>query len=282
MEYIDLHVHSYASDGSFAPREVISLAKAAHLSAIALTDHDTINGIYEASIAAKEYDIRLVPGIEMSCAYEGNEIHILGYFIKYNDPDTLDGLSFFQKQRDDRNKIMLDNFHKDNIDITYDDLIAGNPHTLITRVHFANALIDKGYAKDKSDAFTRFLQYGGRYLPIKRTTPKEVMDMFDRCHIWSSLAHPMQYKLSDDRLDKLVHMLSSAGLCGIEVYHSNCKEKDYPRLLSLCDRYNLLPTGGSDFHGINKPDISIGIGRGNLHIPISLLEAIDKNYQNMI
>jgi len=272
---IDLHVHSNSSDGTFSPKELVKYAALKKLSAIALTDHDTVSGLKEALSASPKSGIEVIPGIEMSCVYLGTEIHILGYFIDPDDRDFLNDLDFFRKKRTERNDIILDNFAEDGIFFTEEELTKGNPNTVITRAHFAGALVKKGLAHDIPDAFRKYLAYGGKYCPRKKgITPEHILDMFKRHNVWSSLAHPYQYKFSSKDLETLVIFLKGLGLCGIEVWHSSHHLSDSSRLLSMARVHELIPTGGSDFHGKNKPDIDIGTGFGGMNIPESVLDAM--------
>ena len=276
---IDLHVHSTASDGSLTPRELVYYAAEKQLSAIALTDHDTVSGLAEAIAASHHAGIELIPGVEMSCVWEGTEIHILGYFVDTGSPALQDGLSWFRRMRDERNETILDNLAEDGILLTEEELRAGDPDTVITRAHFARLLMEKGYVRDRKEAFAGYLAYGGKYVPTKdELTPERVMQMFYDGRIWPSLAHPVQYHLDEDSLVQLIAELKAMGLRGIEVWHSSQSWQDTARLQTIARLSGLIPTGGSDFHGSSKPDVEIGTGRGNLKIQERVLDAIKEDY----
>ena len=276
MAMIDLHVHSTASDGTCSPSQVVELAKKAGLKAIALTDHDTVSGVAEALKAGQENGVRVIPGIELSSIYEGTEIHILGLFVRPDDPDFLAALKHFSAIRQERNKEMLRRFEDAGIHLPMEILTGSNPHTVITRAHVARALVSLGYSPSMDQAFQKYLQYGGKYCPPKKAPdPRTVVQTLKANGAFVSLAHPMQYKLGGARLSQLVSSMKSWGMEGIEVYHSSHNSLDVRKLLDLARSFNLLPTGGSDFHGSNKPKIAIGVGRGNLRIDESLLENID-------
>ncbi len=277
MSLIDLHVHSNASDGTLSPTEVVRLAFSSGLSAIALTDHDTTGGIPEALSAAEAVGIEVVPGIELSCVYEKTEIHILGLFIDWQAPDFQEELCRLLAVREQRNKEMLRRFQADGFPLTYSDLTGGCPHTVVTRAHFARALTEKGFASSISQAFQTYLQYGGRYCLRKELiTPEHAMEILTANKAVPVLAHPCQYQLGWDETEALIASLSSLGMQGLEVYHSSHNPDQCQTLLSIAKKYRLLPTGGSDFHGTNKPDISIGTGRGTLHLPGTMLEDLRK------
>lgn len=276
---IDLHVHSTASDGSLTPRELVYYAAEKQLSAIALTDHDTVSGLAEAIAASHHAGIELIPGVEMSCVWEGTEIHILGYFVDTGSPALQDGLSWFRRMRDERNETILDNLAEDGILLTEEELRAGDPDTVITRAHFARLLMEKGYVRDRKEAFAGYLAYGGKYVPTKdELTPERVMQMFYNGRIWPSLAHPVQYHLDEDSLVQLIAELKAMGLRGIEAWHSSQSWQDTARLQTIARLSGLIPTGGSDFHGSSKPDVEIGTGRGNLKIQERVLDAIKEDY----
>lgn len=283
MGYIDLHVHSSASDGTLRPAQVVQLAAGRNLEAIALTDHDTADGIPEAMEAARDAKIELIPGIELSCEYRGKEIHILGLFIHPEDPDFSREIQYLQEIRIRRNQEMLRRFQNAGFSITQEDLEAQNPDTVITRAHFARVLTEKGYASSMDQAFKKYLSYKGPYcLRKEKITLEHAMDILRRNHAFPSLAHIMQYKLSWAENEQLIAELKELGLMGLEIYHSSHNQGQIPRLQQLAVSYGLLPTGGSDFHGTNKPDIQIGAGRGNLRLSYGLLADIKKAWNPFI
>jgi len=288
LKYIDMHTHSTASDGTYSPSDIAVLAKQASLSLIALTDHDTMAGVDECFNKGLELDLPVLAGVEMSCVYNEKEIHILGYLLPDSFPPKkinisqaiFDGLNFFAKERADRNAEIIRRFKNDGVIISESDLNNGNPNTQITRAHFANALIKIGLVKDKAEAFEKYLEYGGKYIPVKNINTSICMDFLKKNNFFISLAHPFLYKFSDEELEKLLSHLISLGLNGIEVYHSTHSSDDINKLLSISNTYNLFPTGGSDFHGGNKPGLNIGKGYGNLQIPEYIIENILKSKNN--
>lgn len=280
--YIDLHTHSTSSDGTYSPTDVAVLAKQASLSLIALTDHDTMAGVDECFKKGLKLGLFVIPGVEMSCVYEEKEIHILGYLLSTSfsqyKPDIpkeiFSDLDFFAKERADRNTEIIKRFKKDGIFISENDLNNGNTKAQITRAHFSNALINMGVVKNKKEAFEKYLEYGGKYIPVKNITTYRCMEFLTRHNFFISLAHPFQYKFSEKELEKLLLHLKDLGLKGIEVYHSTHSSSDINKLNSLAQKLNLLPTGGSDFHGDNKPGLYIGRGYGDLKIPASIFNDI--------
>ncbi|SEU27361.1 hypothetical protein SAMN05443270_4334 [Lacrimispora sphenoides] len=277
MKFIDLHVHSNASDGTFTPSEVVALAVEKDLAAIALTDHDTIDGLSEAQAAAAGLPIEIIPGIELSCVYQGEEIHILGIYVDPTDRVFISETDALKEIRKKRNEEMIRRFQNAGISITLDEVMAGNPDTVITRAHFARVLLEKGYVKNMDQAFKKYLNYSGPYCPRKeKITPEHAMKILTDCNASPVLAHPYQYHLGDKKTEELVCYLKDLGLQGLEVYHSSNNQYESGKLRKLARKYDLFPTGGSDFHGSNKPDISLGVGRGGLRITALLLDDIKR------
>lgn len=273
MNYIDLHVHSSASDGSFSPEEVVDLAKNAGLSSFALTDHDTVDGIKQAITHADHIgNITVIPGIELSCYYLKREIHIVGLFVDYKNVRFLSELQKIKEARENRNKQMVQNFIDAGIEISMNELLHGNPNSVITRAHFARVLVEKGICKSKTEAFDKYLGIGCPfYLPKPKVTPEHVLTLIKDAGGVAILAHPYSYKFSKTEVKSMIDYLKPLGLIGMECYYSTYDIGQIQELRSIALEKNLLESGGSDFHGIIKPDISIGSGRGNLKIPEKLL-----------
>mgnify|MGYP000754156478 CR=1 FL=1 len=265
MDFVDLHVHSNASDGTCSPSQVVELAKNAGLDAFALTDHDTTAGVPEALEKGRDLNIEVIPGIEVSSSFDGTEIHILGLFVNSDDPVLAAMLEKMRISRDRRNEKMLENLAADGISFTKEELCGDNPDTIITRAHIAHALVAKGICSGMDQAFKKYLQYGGRYCPQKEhLSPEEVVKTLISNGAFVALAHPFQYKFGDKKTEELIAHMADLGMKGLEVYHSSNNKLESMKLQEMAVRHHLLPTGGSDFHGGNKPDISIGTGRGGL------------------
>ena len=277
MGFIDLHVHSNASDGTFSPSQVVELAKNAGLDAFALTDHDTTAGVPEALEKGRDLNIEVIPGIEVSSSFDGTEIHILGLFVNSDDPVLAAMLEKMRISRDRRNEKMLENLAADGISFTKEEICGDNPDTIITRAHIAHALVAKGICSGMDQAFKKYLQYGGRYCPQKEhLSPEEVVKTLISNGAFVALAHPFQYKFGDKKTEELIAHMADLGMKGLEVYHSSNNKLESMKLQEMAVRHHLLPTGGSDFHGGNKPDISIGTGRGGLRVSSLLLEDIKR------
>ena len=277
MGFVDLHVHSNASDGTFSPSQVVELAKNAGLDAFALTDHDTTAGVPEALEKGRDLNIEVIPGIEVSSSFDGTEIHILVLFVNSDDPVLAAMLEKMRISRDRRNEKMLENLAADGISFTKEEICGDNPDTIITRAHIAHALVAKGICSGMDQAFKKYLQYGGRYCPQKEhLSPEEVVKTLISNGAFVALAHPFQYKFGDKKTEELIAHMADLGMKGLEVYHSSNNKLESMKLQEMAVRHHLLPTGGSDFHGGNKPDISIGTGRGGLRVSSLLLEDIKR------
>ena len=275
MSYIDLHVHSTASDGTLSPTEVVKLAKKEGLYAIALTDHDTIDGIEEALNAAKSEEMYVIPGIEISADYNGSDLHILGLNISYEDETFASAVKKLKESRTDRNKRIVELMSNDGIDISEEKLRERFGDVSITRAHFARYLVENGYVTHKDMAFAMYLNKGKKYYVSRyKISPKDAIDIIKEAGGYAVLAHPLLYKMGKDRLCSLFDYLKSLGLDGIEGIYSLNTPSDDVWLAKMAENYGLFLTGGSDFHGENKPDIKLGTGKGNLKIPKELLENI--------
>ena len=247
---IDLHIHSTCSDGTFTPKQIVQKVIAKGLYGFSLTDHDTVDGIPEILAMDLPDDLKFISGIEISCDALHREIHVLGYGINYKDQQLNQTLNMLRDKRFQRNLDMIELFQKDGYPITLEKLQNGDPHTVITRAHFARTLIAEGICSSMDQAFSKYLGEKCKYY-----VPK-----------------PFLYKFSNEDTKHLIHDLKEEGLAGIEVYHSSHHIGQITKLRQWQKEYDLLATGGSDFHGTNKPDIEIGTGRGPLFVPDHLID----------
>ncbi|MBX3320317.1 MAG: PHP domain-containing protein [Nitrospira sp.] len=272
MSRLDLHLHTTHSDGSCTPTEVIGLAHQAGVTALAITDHDITSGIPEAITAGEQYGIEIIPGVEISSLMGSSELHILGYFLDWQDTDLNQRLKSLRDSRHHRNPQIVDRLQRLGIDITYDEVRALAGSDSVGRPHIARALMNKGVVTSAKEAFDRFLGDGKvAYVPRDLPSPADAIRWIKEAHGLAVLAHPTWVKLADQPLAELVRRLKADGLDGVEVYYSTHAARQTREYLSLAQQLGLLVTGGSDFHGLTKPDIEVGIGKGSLHIPTSLL-----------
>lgn len=264
---VDFHVHSYMSDGTVSPTEVVKLAAQANLTAIALTDHDTLDGIDEAIEAGKTYGVRVVPGIELSADYKGSDLHILGLNVDYVNEEFREKVAVCRDSRHNRNLKMIEKLRACGFDISWDVMQERFGSKSITRAHFAQYLIDEGYVANKEEAFKKYLDPGCPcYVARVKVTPFEAIDMIKEAGGHPVLAHPLLYKMPYDRLESVILMLKNHGLEGIEGRYALNKVEDDAFLDKIAKRHGLKMTGGSDFHGTIKPDIFVGIGKGQLEV----------------
>ena len=272
MSRLDLHLHTTHSDGSCTPTEVIGLAHQAGVTALAITDHDITSGIPEAIAAGEQYEIEIIPGVEISSLMGSSELHILGYFLDWQDNALNQRCKSLRDSRHHRNPQIVDRLRSLGIDITYDEVRALAGSDSVGRPHIARALMNKGVVTSAKEAFDRFLGDGkAAYVPRELPSPADAIRWIKEAHGLAVLAHPTWVKLTDQPLAELVRRLKADGLDGVEVYYSTHAARQTREYLSLAQHLGLLVTGGSDFHGLTKPDIEVGIGKGSLHIPTSLL-----------
>lgn len=268
---IDLHVHSNCSDGTYSPEELVKLALTVPLEAFALTDHDTTEGIAPALAAAEGADLEVIPGIEFSTAYEEKDIHVLGLGIDYENAYFQEQLAYFRDSRGLRNDKMIARLQEAGLPVTKEYLEEHYPDAVWTRAHFGACLLDLGCVSSVSEAFDRYI--GDRapcFVPREKVTPFEAIRLIHEAGGYAVLAHPLLYGLSKERLDLLTAQLKKAGLDGIEAIYSGNRPSDDSAMKQLAAKYALKITGGSDFHGDNKPKIHLGTGRGNLKVPYTL------------
>lgn len=281
---IDLHVHSTESDGTLTPVEVVYAAKNAGLSAFALTDHDTVSGVAKAKATATAQNIELIPGIELSTEYQlpsvgkgGKEVHIVGLYINPVHPKLLQKTKEFRDCRDSRNEKIVVALQKEGFSITMEALTAENPDSVITRANIARFLYQHGQIKNVQEAFEKYIGDGCKcYVGRFKVSPMEAVELIHEAGGIAILAHPLLYHMKAPVLQRLIDDLKNVGLDGIEAIYSTYSTADEQYVKKLARENHLLISGGSDFHGANKPLIQIGTGRGQLYIPYSVLDDLRK------
>ncbi|WP_232698282.1 PHP domain-containing protein [Brevibacillus daliensis] len=269
----DFHTHTQASDGTTSPSENVQLAKKAGLQAVAITDHDTIAGVEEALAAGEELGIDVIPGIEISTAHNGRDIHVLGYYVPYNDPAFQARLTELRDVRHLRNVKLITRLQEIGIDITVEDVYRRKTSSgkNIGRPHIAEELILKGHAESINDAFAKYLGEGGAaYVNVERIAPEEAITLIKKSGGVAVLAHPGLY-----HNDELVEELIVFGLDGIEVHHPDNSEENKAYYQQLADDYGLIVTGGSDYHGI-RGDEEFHAPLGSYGASLQSLEKIRK------
>ena len=271
---IDLHTHSLKSDGSMTPAEVVREAKRAGLAAIALSDHDTVDGIREAAAEGEKIGVEVIPAIEFSVQSK-TETHILGYFIDIENPDLLKTLKEVVDLRIERNYVTCQRLNELGFDITIEEVRALAPNNFVGRAHFARVLMDKGYTKSVKEGFDLYMTSGKyAYCEKQRLTARDAVELIGKCGGISFLAHPHLTKLGDDELKEFLKELKGFGLSGLEGYYTDYTPEMQEKYQAMAKELGLLISGGTDFHAAMKPHISIGTGHGNMKIPYSVLEAM--------
>lgn len=279
---VDLHVHSTRSDGTYSPTELVDYAMEKGLSAFALTDHDTVDGLTEAieyadSLRAVYGDKvpEVIPGIEFSTEYDGREVHIVGLYIDYKNPDFTAYLKDFIDSRTQRNHKMCKLLTEAGFEIRYEDLLREFPNSVITRAHYAKYMMKQGYIKSISEAFERYVgDHCPYYVPREKVKPEQAIKLILKAGGVPIMAHPILYRMSEPKLDALTAQLKDCGLMGIEAIYSTYNAREERQIRALATKYELLISGGSDFHGSNKPKIDLGCGYGKLYVHDEVLEKI--------
>ena len=279
---VDLHVHSNKSDGTFTPSELVTMAIKKNLTALALTDHDTTDGLEELANAAAGKPLAVVPGIELSTEYEGKDIHIVGLFIDPTQSDFRAHLKAFVESRDDRNRKMCANLQEAGIPISYEALQEANPGSVITRAHYGTWLSEHGVVSSVADAFSKYLgDHTPYFVPREKVTPQQAVSLIQKAGGLAILAHPILYRMSRERLDILVRRLKEVGLTGIEAIYATYNSREENQIRQLASKYNLLLSGGSDFHGFAKPKLELGTGYGHLCVPDEVYFSLKKEHEKM-
>lgn len=288
MKPIDLHVHSTRSDGTYTPTELVDYAIEKGLAAFALTDHDSIDGLEEAISYANRLrqsnpDVpQVIPGIEFSTEYAKRDIHIVGLYIDYQSPEFQKYLKEFVDSRTTRNIKMCNMLRKDaGMDITYEKLLEEFPDSVITRAHYAKYMLNHGYTKSMNEAFERYIgDHCPYFIPREKVTPSQAVNLILNAGGIPVLAHPLLYGMSKYRLEQLVSELKDAGLMALEAIYCTYSASEEREMRALADKYDLAISGGSDFHGDNKPKLDLGTGYGSLYVPYDVLTRLLEKKQS--
>ncbi|MEO5956612.1 MAG: PHP domain-containing protein [Nitrospiraceae bacterium] len=277
MSRIDLHLHTTHSDGSLSPTDVLRLAHKAGVTALAITDHDIVTGMPEAIAAGAELGIEIIPGVEISSRVGNSELHILGYFLHWQDPELNQRLATLRESRHSRNPQIIERLRALGLDVTYEEVRALAGTDAVGRPHIARLLMDKHYVTSAKDAFDRYLADGRpAYVARELPSPADAIAWIRAAGGVAVLAHPTWAKVSGESLNALLITLKAEGLGGIEVHYSSHTKRQTREYHDLAKRLDLLITGGSDFHGITKPDIEVGTGKGGLKVSEKLLDPLKK------
>ena len=275
MARIDLHLHTHYSDGSLTPAKVVDLAHQAGVTALAITDHDIVDGIPHALDAATPLGIEVIPGVELSSRFNEQELHLLGYFFDWQDSTFRDHLAQQRRSRHARNPQTIERLNALGLGLSEEEVKAKARSDSIGRPHIAQVLVDKGYVHDTREAFDRYLKEGApAYVPRTLSDTRDVIAWIRNAGGVPVLAHPTWTRCQGEPLYRLCACLKEAGLSGLEVFYSSHNRRQTSRFLELAKRLDLLVTGGSDFHGAANPGIQVGRGKGNLKVPDTLLDPL--------
>jgi predicted metal-dependent phosphoesterase TrpH len=273
---IDLHTHSTASDGSDAPAALMAMAARAGLSAIALTDHDTVEGLAEARAAAADAGVRLIQGCELSCEVGEATMHLLVYFLADTPGPLQDRLGGLQAARADRNERIVAVLQANGLDVTLDEILTEAGGGSVGRPHVAGVLLRKGYVTSIQEAFDVWLGKGKpAYLERERLPPAEAIALAHASGAVAVLAHPTSLGFDAPALEAFVAGLAADGLDGMECEYGRYRPDLRAALRSMAGQFGLAVTGGSDYHGRYKPDIALGTAMGDLNVPDDLLDALE-------
>ena len=274
IKVADLHVHTYLSDGTFSPEKAVQYSKAKGLAAIAITDHDCCAGITPAIMAAKDLDMEIIPGVELTAELDEQEIHILGYFIDWQDRAFLKRLDKISKVREERAREILKKLKGHSLEISERELFDLSGPGCVGRLHIAHLLVRRGFVSSIQEAFAKYIGNNGPcYVKKFKLLPKEAVDMIKDVGGVPVLAHPKLSYIKDRSTEDIVRALVKDGIEGIEAYRSDHNAKDEKAFTSLAEKYNLLVTGGSDCHGLGKKEVLIG----SVKIPYELVEKLKEH-----
>ncbi len=275
MKFCDLHIHSNCSDGVDAPEELIKIAKASGLSAVALCDHNTVAGVSRFEAAARGSGVIAVAGVEVTAEALGKEVHILGLFIKENVREKLtDCLSVINRRKEAAGIALTERLSAAGYEIDYKTVKALAGDAQPNRVHIARALMEKGYVSSVKEAFDKLLREGGDfYIPPKRLDALEVIEFLSSLNVLPVMAHPLM-NLTVSELEEFLPKAKSRGLVGMETIYPLYDAEKTEKARELAERFSLLPSGGSDYHGINKPDTFMGKGKNNIFVPMCIYEGL--------
>ena len=270
---IDLHAHTTASDGTMSPNDLVILAKEHGIEAIAITDHDTVEGIPEAIAAGEREGVEIIPGLELSVEHNPGSMHILGLLIDHKNDQLNESLREIQLSRSTRNPKIIEKLNEFGLNLSIEEVEEISGGGQMGRPHIAAALIKDGYVRTIQEAFDRYLKKGASaYFERQRLTREEAVDVIHGAGGLVILAHPGTLGVNEQKLDSLLQELKDVGFDGIEVFYNNHSQAEEDRLMQAADKLGFLISGGTDFHGENKPAIKIGVGYGNMAIPYEVLQ----------
>jgi hypothetical protein len=272
---IDLHTHSIFSDGTDTPEALALAGGALGLTALALTDHDTLEGLPRFLAQQDAVTTLLIPGIELSCRFLGRVLHMLGLFLDHRDPHLRERVESMRAMRRERNAAMLVRLQALGVDLTWAEVAAAAPTDLVSRTHFAKALVARGSAGSPQDAFRRFIgDQAPGFVPFQDLNPAEAVRWIREAGGIAIVAHPGRGMARNFRWDDAMLELKGMGVQGFEALYPDYGPIEERYFLDLAAHLDMVATGGSDYHGDSKPGQRLGVGRGRLHVPDTVLERL--------
>jgi hypothetical protein len=272
MSQIDLHTHTTASDGTLDPSELVREAASLGLRAVAITDHDTVAGLSQALQAGRETGVEVIPGCELSIDFPSGQMHIVGLFLPVPPTGLEATLQDLQDRRNNRNDRILAKLREAGVDVDLEEIRELAGEASIGRPHIARILVQKGVVESIDQAFREYIGPGGAaYVPKDKLDPERAIRVLKQEGATVILAHPYSLQIDTRELRELLGRLKEQGLDGMEAYYTDHTPEQTQTYLELCRKHDLLISGGSDFHGSVKKDVQLGMGRGNLDLPYSLV-----------
>lgn len=273
--FVDLHTHTTASDGTDTPTELVRKAARLGLAAVAITDHDTLSGLDEAERAGREHGLEVIRGCELGVATPYGEMHLLGLWLPARVDPLEDLLADLRARRADRNRRIVDKLNRLGLPLRYEDVLRCAGGESVGRPHIAAALLEQGWVTSRQEAFARFLGAGGAaYVPRALPMPEEGVALMAGLGATVCVAHPMLLRCPASWWEETLPRLKACGLDGLEAYHSEHSAEDERLCVDLARRHDLGLSGGSDYHGLAKPRVRLGRGRGNLRVTVNILEEL--------
>lgn len=272
---VDLHLHSTCSDGTLSPQALVEQAVRQGLSAVALTDHDTVSGIHEFCAAGQKAALTAIPGVEISVQWRTGTMHMLGYFINPDNHELAAALEWMRSGRSQRNQEICRRLQQLGYPVRWEDVEALAQGEAVGRPHIARLLMERGIVSDVHEAFQRLLGEGKpAYVDRCRLPPQRAIEVIRRAGGVAVLAHPVTLQLDRPALENCIVELMSYGLAGIECYYPEHAPELTAQLLDICRRHGLVATGGTDYHGETSPDIQMGTGFGDLQVSDEVVEQL--------
>lgn len=280
MHEVDLHLHTTHSDGTLSPTELVDLCAQKGLKVIAISDHDSTEGVAEAQEAAARHGIEIIPAIELSTDVPDNEIHMLGYFVDMEDAGFQELLRSFRAGREDRGREMVERLRKLGLEITWDEVERIADGAAVGRPHIAQAMIERGYVSEWQEAFERYIgRTGPAYVERTRLEPEEAIQVLLDNGALPVMAHPLYYEREDTQiLRRIVSDLKDAGMVGLEVHYGEFSKGEIQMLANIAAEFDLIPCGGSDYHASGKPGEIIP---GEAGPPMSVVESLRARKKGM-